>query len=34
VQVGDYYGPEPRRLLPGTMRSAEPAPRPDDTKLN
>ena len=34
VQVGDYYGPEPRRLLPGKIRSAEPASRADDTKLN
>jgi two-component system chemotaxis response regulator CheY len=34
VQVGDYYGPEPRRFLPGTSRSSEPAPPPDGTKLS
>jgi CheY-like chemotaxis protein len=34
VQVGNYYGPEPRRLLPGKARLLDVAPPPRDTKLN
>ncbi len=34
VQVGDYYGPEPRRGLPEPMRDAPPALAPDGTPVN
>jgi two-component system, chemotaxis family, chemotaxis protein CheY len=34
VQVGDYYGPEPRRGLPDSLREAAPAPAPDGTPIN
>lgn len=34
VQVGDYYGPNPRGLLPEALHSREPAPRPEGTNLN
>jgi two-component system, chemotaxis family, chemotaxis protein CheY len=34
VQVGDYYGPEPRRELPGALRESEPAQAPDGTPIN
>jgi DNA-binding response OmpR family regulator len=34
VQVGDYYGPEPRRELPGALRESEPAQAPEGTPIN
>jgi DNA-binding response OmpR family regulator len=34
VQVGDYYGPEPRKDLPELLRPVSVAPAPDDTALN
>lgn len=34
VQVGDYYGPEPRRNLPEALRDSPPAPALDGTPIN
>ncbi|MEA2904053.1 MAG: two-component system, chemotaxis family, chemotaxis protein CheY [Alphaproteobacteria bacterium] len=34
VQVGDYYGPEPRKDLPELLRPVSVAPAPDGTALN
>jgi DNA-binding response OmpR family regulator len=34
VQVGDYYGPEPRKLLRDLLRKLEVAPMPEDMPLN
>ena len=34
VQVGDYYGPEPRRELPGALGESEPAQAPHGTPIN
>jgi two-component system chemotaxis response regulator CheY len=34
IQFGDYYGPEPRKLLPVEPRQATPAPAPAGTILN
>ena len=34
VQVGDYYGPEPRRLFTDPVREPTAAPPPDGTSLN
>ena len=34
VQLGDYYGPEPRRALNEPAANAEPAPWPNDAVLN
>lgn len=34
VQLGDYYGPEPRRVYSDPLISAEPAPVPDGAVLN
>jgi two-component system chemotaxis response regulator CheY len=34
VQVGDYYGPEPRRLFTDPARKPTVAPAPDGTTLN
>jgi hypothetical protein len=34
VQVGDYYGPEPRRLFPDELSEPSFAPAPQGTTLN
>jgi CheY-like chemotaxis protein len=34
VQLGDYYGPEPRRAFADPVIRAEPAPAPAGTALN
>jgi DNA-binding response OmpR family regulator len=34
VQVGDYYGPEPRRHFPDPIRQTAAAGRPEGTSLN
>ena len=34
VQIGDYYGPEPRNILIDPIRRSPPAPAPDGTLLN
>src|SRR4029079_9820924 len=34
VQLGDYYGPAPRRGLPEPLREAPAAPPPDGTPVN
>ncbi len=34
VQLGDYYGPEPRRDLPDSVQEAPPAPPLEETTLN
>ncbi len=34
VQIGDYYGPEPRGDVPELLRSSPAAPPPDGTALN
>jgi len=34
VQLGDYYGPEPRRVYSDPLVRAEPAPAPADVVLN
>ncbi len=34
VQLGDYYGPEPRKLFTDPVRTPTIAPPPEDTPLN
>jgi two-component system chemotaxis response regulator CheY len=34
VQVGNYYGPEPRGGMPDSLRDAPPAAAPDGTPVN
>jgi DNA-binding response OmpR family regulator len=34
VQMGDYYGPEPRRLFTDPIMESEPEPAPAETALN
>jgi len=34
VQLGDYYGPEPRRVYNEQSNALEPAPAPADTAVN
>jgi DNA-binding response OmpR family regulator len=34
VQMGDYYGPEPRRLFTDPILESEPEPAPADAPLN
>jgi DNA-binding response OmpR family regulator len=34
IQRGDYYGPQPRTLLPDPVRKVPPAPPPDGTLIN
>ncbi len=34
VQLGDYYGPEPRKLFTDPVRKPTIAPPPEDTALN
>jgi DNA-binding response OmpR family regulator len=34
VQMGDYYGPEPRKLFTDAVRKPTVAPAPDGTALN
>jgi DNA-binding response OmpR family regulator len=34
VQLGDYYGPEPRKLMPDPVTEPSVAPAPDGTRLN
>lgn len=34
VQMGDYYGPEPRRLFTDPILESEPEPAPADAALN
>jgi DNA-binding response OmpR family regulator len=34
VQMGDYYGPEPRRLFTDPIMESDPEPAPAETALN